>query len=328
MLINFDVLTIYQIGIRTFHSKTNHFKLIHSKKNFFIASTSMIEEIKEHCNSRLNLIKILSNKKWGLDLNTLGNLYKSLIGSILDYSFPCLSSLSETNIKRLEVVQNSAVRFILKLRYDTPSNILHHEAYNKLKLLTLCERYVRAGLSHSVPLTVRLVEEYNRGFESRYIEYPTPLNFSSCVFHTLEKFVIYSADFTILTMGLCTHLFIKKKFNHFHHHHRFRYPLKIEKWGSYRLIFEKNFLSVQNSNLGVDVLKTCASFSTVNTFFLTFSGLHKFHPSYQVPTNSCSDLSNATRFQFVSKKLIRFPHSFLLLFNLNDLHGDQMIFRH
>ena len=60
--------------------------------------SSMIEEIKERCNSRLNLIKILSNKKWGLDLNTLGNLYKSLIGSILNHSFPCLNSLSETNI--------------------------------------------------------------------------------------------------------------------------------------------------------------------------------------------------------------------------------------
>ncbi|RNA19594.1 hypothetical protein BpHYR1_042760 [Brachionus plicatilis] len=45
--------------------------------------------------------------------------------------------------------------------------------------LSSSERYVRAGLSHSVPLTVRLVEEYNKGFESRYIEYPTPLSFSS-----------------------------------------------------------------------------------------------------------------------------------------------------
>ncbi|RNA22946.1 hypothetical protein BpHYR1_005781 [Brachionus plicatilis] len=118
----------------------------------------------------------VSNKKWDLDLNTLGNLYKSLIGSILDYSFPCLNSLSETNIKR----------------YNTPSNIIHNEAYNKLKLLTvsnrlfeLSERYVRAGLSYSVPLTVRLVEEYNIGFESRYIEYSTPL--CNC----LEKMMSY-----------------------------------------------------------------------------------------------------------------------------------------
>ncbi|RNA27474.1 hypothetical protein BpHYR1_004446, partial [Brachionus plicatilis] len=30
-------------------------------------------------------------------------------------------------------------------------------------------------LSHSIPLVVRLVKEYKEGFESRYIEYPTPL---------------------------------------------------------------------------------------------------------------------------------------------------------
>ncbi|RNA05494.1 RNA-directed DNA polymerase from mobile element jockey-like [Brachionus plicatilis] len=148
----------------------------------------MIEEIKERCNLMLNLIKILSNRKWGLDINTLGNLYKYLIGSILDYSFPCLNSLLETNINRLEVIQNSAVRSILKLRYDIPSNIVHHEAFNKLKLLKvsdrlfeLSERYDRAGHSHSVPLTVRLVEEYNKGFRLRYIEYSTPLSFSSFI---------------------------------------------------------------------------------------------------------------------------------------------------
>ncbi|RNA38044.1 microtubule-associated 4-like, partial [Brachionus plicatilis] len=30
-------------------------------------------------------------------------------------------------------IQNTAVRSILKLKYDTPSNIVHHEAFNKLK---------------------------------------------------------------------------------------------------------------------------------------------------------------------------------------------------
>ncbi|RMZ95053.1 hypothetical protein BpHYR1_008878, partial [Brachionus plicatilis] len=125
---------------------------------------------------------ILSNEKWGLNQNTLGNLYKSFVGSILDYSFPCLNSFSENNIKKLQAIQNTAVRSILKLKYDTLSNIVHHEAFNKLKLLTvsnwlfeLSERYVGTGLSHSIPLVVRLVKEYKEGFESRYIEYPTPL---------------------------------------------------------------------------------------------------------------------------------------------------------
>ncbi|RMZ96689.1 hypothetical protein BpHYR1_013479, partial [Brachionus plicatilis] len=53
---------------------------------------------------------ILSNKKWSLNQNTLRNLYKSLVGSILDYSFPCLNSFSENNIKKLQAIQNTAVR--------------------------------------------------------------------------------------------------------------------------------------------------------------------------------------------------------------------------
>ncbi|RNA17073.1 RNA-directed DNA polymerase from mobile element jockey-like, partial [Brachionus plicatilis] len=149
-----------------------------SKLNF----NTLVDEFKERCNTRLNLNKILSNKKWGLNQKTLGNLYKSLVGSILDFSFPCLNSFSENNIKKLQAIQNAAVRSILRLKYDTPSNIMHQEAFNKLKLLTvsnrlfeLSERYVGTGLSHSIPLVVRLVEEYKEGFESRYIEYPTQL---------------------------------------------------------------------------------------------------------------------------------------------------------
>ncbi|RNA14066.1 hypothetical protein BpHYR1_006908 [Brachionus plicatilis] len=42
-------------------------------------------------------------------------------------------------------------------------------------LIELSDRYVGTGLSHSIPLVVRLVEEYKEGFKSRYIEYPTPL---------------------------------------------------------------------------------------------------------------------------------------------------------
>ncbi|RNA27572.1 RNA-directed DNA polymerase from mobile element jockey-like [Brachionus plicatilis] len=59
--------------------------------NRILNFNKLVDEIKERCNRRLNIIKILSNKKWGLNQNTLENLYKSLVGSILDYSFPCLN---------------------------------------------------------------------------------------------------------------------------------------------------------------------------------------------------------------------------------------------
>ncbi|RNA33384.1 hypothetical protein BpHYR1_045180 [Brachionus plicatilis] len=107
--------------------------------------------------------------------------------AIIDYSFPCLNSFSETNIKKIQVLQNSAVGFILKLKYYTPSNILRHESFNKLKLLTvsnrsfeLSERYEVGGLRHSVPFVVKLVDEYKAGFESR--------SFSSALIEQINKY--------------------------------------------------------------------------------------------------------------------------------------------
>ncbi|RMZ95507.1 hypothetical protein BpHYR1_018550 [Brachionus plicatilis] len=35
----------------------------------------LVDEIKERCNKRLNIIKILSNKKWGLNQNTLSLVF-------------------------------------------------------------------------------------------------------------------------------------------------------------------------------------------------------------------------------------------------------------
>ncbi|RMZ99067.1 hypothetical protein BpHYR1_007269 [Brachionus plicatilis] len=76
------------------------------------------------------------------------------------------------------VVQNSAVQSILKLKlkYDTPLNILHHETLNKLTLLTvsnrlfeLSERCDKTGLNESDPTFNVLFDHkhHNFNFQSR-----------------------------------------------------------------------------------------------------------------------------------------------------------------
>ncbi|RNA19286.1 hypothetical protein BpHYR1_038030 [Brachionus plicatilis] len=124
-----------------------------------------------------------------------------------------LKFILENNIKKLQAIQNTAVRSILKLKYDTPSNIMHHEAFNKLKLLTvskrlfeLSERYVGTGLSHSIPLVLRQVKEYKEGFESRHIEYPTPL--CNC-YLTISSY--FPETLTIQTCATCNNLFQFKR---------------------------------------------------------------------------------------------------------------------
>jgi len=46
-----------------------------------------IKYIQDKCLSRLNLIKILSHRTWKLGKNTLINIYRSLVGSVIDYNF-------------------------------------------------------------------------------------------------------------------------------------------------------------------------------------------------------------------------------------------------
>ena len=52
------------------------------------------EKIKEKCMNRLNIIKILSHKRWKLNTDTLTSLYRSLIGSIIENSFFIISEIS------------------------------------------------------------------------------------------------------------------------------------------------------------------------------------------------------------------------------------------
>ena len=79
---------------------------------------NQVDKIREKCLNRLNLIKILSNKKWKLTKKTLLTLYKSLVGSIIDYSSFMIHELSETNIKKVQSLQNRAVRTIFNQPYD------------------------------------------------------------------------------------------------------------------------------------------------------------------------------------------------------------------
>ncbi|RNA25341.1 hypothetical protein BpHYR1_049714 [Brachionus plicatilis] len=82
---------------------------------------------------------------------------------------------------------------------------MHQDAFNKLKLkivlnrfFELSERYVKVGLSHSVPMVIRLVEEYR----CRYIEYLTPLC-NCCLFR-----LFYSTAMINCFTKCCINIFV------------------------------------------------------------------------------------------------------------------------
>ena len=62
---------------------------------------NQVKKIRSKCMERLNIIKILSHSKWQLTTRTLLTLYKTLVGSIIDYSAFMFHEISNTNLKKI-----------------------------------------------------------------------------------------------------------------------------------------------------------------------------------------------------------------------------------
>ena len=77
-------------------------------------------------------------------------LYKTLIRSIIDYSSFIVDIISETNLKRLQVIQNKAVRCIFKARFDSSTSELCSKSnLNTIKdrLFDLNKRFIERNLN-------------------------------------------------------------------------------------------------------------------------------------------------------------------------------------
>lgn len=121
-----------------------------------------MKSIKDKCLKRINILKILSHSSWKLSKKTLINVYKLLIGSILDYNFFLTPTFSTNNLNHLQIIQNKSVRVIFKLpKYTRISNLnqlsgldLVQNRFQKLKELFI----EKAKLFNQ--LIIPLIREY------------------------------------------------------------------------------------------------------------------------------------------------------------------------
>ena len=126
------------------------------------------EKIKKKCMSRLNIIKILSHKRWKLSTDTLTCLYRSLICSVIEYSFFTISEISISTLHYLQTIQNQAIRLIHNLDHHTSSHALH--TISNLKPISerfnqLFEKYI-SNASLTNPLITQLIDEYTGSYNS------------------------------------------------------------------------------------------------------------------------------------------------------------------
>ena len=110
---------------------------------------------------------------------TKRQLYLTLIRPILEYPPIPLHTLTSNSIKKLQIVQNDATRFITNIRYPDMirSEILHNrcnlQPLNQL-LFRRAENIWHAIENENYPMMQRLLDQYNGG--KTYTQFPSSLN--------------------------------------------------------------------------------------------------------------------------------------------------------
>lgn len=84
-----------------------------------------VNYLQQNCSQSINLLKTLANQKWGADSNLLLRLYRTLIRSKLDYGAIAYSTGSSALLKRIDTVQNTALRLSMGAFCTSPTESLH-----------------------------------------------------------------------------------------------------------------------------------------------------------------------------------------------------------
>ena len=127
---------------------------------------NQVDHIIEKTSDRINLLKSLSfNKTWSLPNHILVQLYKSLLRSVIEYSSFMIVSLNKNLLRKLEVLQNNALRIIFKVKLiDKVSiEILRNKAkINSVeaRMKELLLRYFEQAQMYQYPLINTMIDEY------------------------------------------------------------------------------------------------------------------------------------------------------------------------
>jgi hypothetical protein len=80
--------------------------------------------VRRRCLQSVNLLKSVAGVSWGAHPSNLIQLYRGLIGSVLEYGSVCFPNMARTHMLGLERVQYRALRIALGLMGSTSNNCL------------------------------------------------------------------------------------------------------------------------------------------------------------------------------------------------------------
>ena len=133
----------------------------------YLSFKNQIAYVRKSCNNRLNILKVLSHRSFGINSSTLINIYKALIRSLIDYSLFMYPIISNTNRKKLQSVQNNALKVIFKKSWDYDASILQRNTNLETiqeRASTLITNYIVNCRMSKNPLHEKLVKDYPKNF--------------------------------------------------------------------------------------------------------------------------------------------------------------------
>ena len=113
---------------------------------------------------RLNLIRILSSLSKKSNPERLATLYSSIIRPLFEYSSLCIVNAAEVHLAKLQLVQNQAIRVILKLPRYVAINDLH-DCSGIMPIIDHLISFARGrfkSMQSSSPLIADTLDSFNR----------------------------------------------------------------------------------------------------------------------------------------------------------------------
>ena len=119
---------------------------------------------------RLNLLRAMVGLSSKSNPNLLSQLYSSTIRSIFEYASLCVVCTADMHMKKLELIQNQALRIILKVPAYIPIEVMKDGAGQdsiKAHLIKFARNRVKQ-LSQSSPLARKTIENFKQIRHSQY----------------------------------------------------------------------------------------------------------------------------------------------------------------
>ena len=127
------------------------------------------------CNQKFHRLRILVNKKWGPSPETILQIYKQCVRPIFEYGIVSTITVSETVITKIQRVQNSFIRLVLRLPKYVSARLLHEASglpYVKERLISVGQNHL--ARMHANPLVEHTINSAKTNIA--WDKYKTPIS--------------------------------------------------------------------------------------------------------------------------------------------------------